>query len=176
MAGCLPKPVSDFHKIPQAKVAIIATMWHPQCVDAMVARAREELLAVAVKPDNIAIHKIPGSLELPYAARCLFESDTSLDAVIAFGVVLKGDTTHDDSVVRTVVDGFGRVSDRFHKPVINEVIGVTSIEAARKRSNESIANKGVEAVFALSELLHWKQSLTRQPLKTRASEKYGTKN
>ena len=159
MAGFLPKSVDQFHKIPSARVAIISAMWHPQCVDAMVDRAVQELLAVDVKKENISTHILPGSLELPYAARCLFEADERLDAVIAFGVVLKGDTTHDDSVMQNVVDGFGRVSDRFHKPIINEVIGVSSLEDAQKRSDDSVANKGVEAVFALTELLHWKNNL-----------------
>ncbi len=159
MAGYLPKPVSEFHKITNARIAIIAAMWHPQCGDAMIARAQQELIAVEVRPEDISVHKIPGSLELPFAARCLFESDASLDAIIAFGVVLKGSTTHDDSVIQTVVDGFSRVSDRFHKPVINEVIGVNTIDDAYARADGSIANKGVEAVFAVSELLHWKKSL-----------------
>lgn len=159
MAGFLPKPIAEFHQIPNARVAIISAMWHPQCVDAMVSRAVKELLAVGVIEDNISTHTLPGSLELPYAARCLFENDNNLDAVIAFGVVLKGDTTHDDHVMQQVVDGFGRVSDRFHKPIINEVIGVKTLEDAQKRSDDSIANKGVEAVFALSELLYWKSTL-----------------
>lgn len=159
MAGYLPKPVAQFHKISHAKIAIIAAMWHADCVNAMIERAVKELKAVDVKAENISVHYIPGSLELPFAAHCLFESDADLHAIIAFGVVLKGATTHDDSVIQTVVDGFGRVSDRFAKPVINEVIGVTSIEDARQRSDDSIANKGVEAVFAVSELLHWQQSL-----------------
>lgn len=159
MAGFLPKPVDAFHPIPGTRVAIIAAMWHPQCVDAMVNRAVKELQAVGVNADDISIHTLPGSLELPYAARCLFEHDDTLDAVIAFGVVLKGDTTHDDNVMQQVVEGFGRVSDRFHKPVINEVIGVKTLEDAEKRSDDTIANKGVEAVFALSELIHWKNTL-----------------
>ncbi len=159
MAGFLPKPVNEFHKIPHARVAIIAAMWHPECVNAMVERTVKELLAVDVNEKNISTHFLPGSLELPYAARCLFEKDNTLDAVIAFGVVLKGDTTHDEHVMQNVVDGFGRVSDRFHKPIINEVIGVNTVEDAQKRSDASISNKGVEAVFALSELLYWKKSL-----------------
>lgn len=159
MAGFLPKPVAAFHKIPHARVAIIAAMWHPECVNSMVDRTIKELRALDVKEENISTHLLPGSLELPYAARCLFEADDQLDAVIAFGVVLKGDTTHDDSVLQNVVDGFSRVTDRFHKPIINEVIGVKTVEDAQKRSDDTIANKGVEAVFALSELLHWKSQL-----------------
>jgi 6,7-dimethyl-8-ribityllumazine synthase len=159
MAGFLPKNAADFHKIPRARIAIIAAMWHPQFIDAMIERAYRELLAVDVAAKNLSVHKVPGSLELPFASRCLFESDHDLDAIIAFGIVLKGETTHDHSVIQTVVDGFSRVTDRFHKPIINEVIGVASLEDARQRSDDSVANKGVEAVFALTELLLWRNSL-----------------
>ena len=160
MAGYLPKPVSSFHKIPNTKIAIVAAMWHRDCVEAMVQRAIDELIAVGVERNDISVHWIPGSLELPYASRVLFEKQAELDAVMAFGVVLKRATTHDDSVIQTVVEGFSHVADRYHKPIINEVIGVTCVEDAEARSDDSIANKGVEAVFALSELLHWQRSLT----------------
>ena len=159
MAGFLPKSVSEFHKIPGTRIAIISAMWHPHIIDGMVSRAQQELLAVGVSVDDISIHTLPGSLELPFAARCLFESDARLDAIIAFGVVLKGATTHDDHVLQHVVDGFGRVTERFHKPIINEVIGVSRLLDAEQRADDSVANKGVEAVFALTELLHWQNTL-----------------
>jgi len=159
MAGFLPKAVEDFRKIPNTKVAIIASSWHPQCVNAMADRCEAELLAVGVDAADIERHILPGALELPYAARQLLEKKPELDAIIAFGVVLKGATTHDDSVLQTVVDGFAQVGDRFNKPIINEVIGVTSIADAEQRSNNTIANKGVEAVYALSEIVSWQRSL-----------------
>lgn len=159
MAGMLPKNPEIFHAIPNAKVAIIAAMWHSQYVDAMIDRTLVELSQVGITPSSVCVHKLPGSLELPYAARCLFEAQPDLDAIIAFGVVLKGATTHNDSVVSSVVDGFNRVMDRFNKPIINEVIGVDSLEDAALRADNSLSNKGVEAVFALSELLHWKATL-----------------
>lgn len=159
MAGFLPKKQQEFYSIPEAKVAIVAAMWHPQFVDAMVDRAIAEMLAVGVKRDNITVHKLPGSLELPLAANMLFEADSELSAVMAFGVVLQGATTHDASVLQTVVEGFGQVSLKFNKPIINEVIGVTSLDDAAARSDNSESNKGLEAVFALTELLHWQASL-----------------
>ncbi|WP_067514922.1 6,7-dimethyl-8-ribityllumazine synthase [Endozoicomonas ascidiicola] len=155
MGAGLPKTPEQFHKIPHARVAIIGGSWHSDCVDAMINRAEKELLALDVKPENISVHKVPGSLELPLAARLLFEKDPELDAVLAFGVVLEGITSHDESVLHAVVNGFQNVTERFGKPVINEVIGVTSIEDAHKRSGDNHMNKGVEAVYATSELLNW---------------------
>ena len=127
----------------------------------MVEKAHEILLDLGVRDENISVHRLPGSLELPFAARALFETDPNLDAILAFGVVLKGATTHDETVIQNVVHGFSLVSDRFGKPIINEVIGVTKIEDAQKRSGESEWNKGIEAAFAVSELLHWKSKLKR---------------
>ena len=157
MKGYLPKSAENFHAIPNARIAIIASMWHADCVDAMVQRAHQELLAVDVAPQHIAIHRLPGAMELPYAARCLFETDSALDAIIAFGIVLKGQTTHDELVLQAVVNGFSRVTERFNKPIINEVIGVNCIDDAKRRADDSVHNKGLEAVFALTELLHWKR-------------------
>lgn len=161
MAGGLPKQADNFYKIPDARIAILGSMWHADCVEGMIERAKKELIDCSVKEENIQVHRIPGSLELPYAARTLFEHDKTIDAIIAFGVVLQGATAHNESVLQNVVHGFSLVSDRFAKPVINEVIGVSSIEDARERSGNDEKNKGLEAVFALTEILHWKYSLTQ---------------
>lgn len=159
MAGHLPKPPKDFPKIPGAKVAIIASMWHAACVNRMIMRAQCELAGVGVPPTDVEVHRLPGSLELPYAARTLFEHRPYLDAIIAFGVVLKGATTHDSTVIEQVLQGFTLVTDRFKKPIINEVIGVTDLADAERRSGDDEGNKGVEAVFALAELLSWQRAL-----------------
>ncbi len=159
MAGHLPKKPDEFAKIPGARIAIIASMWHAPCVDRMIARAVRELAGVEVAESDIQIHRVPGSLELPLAARTVFEADPSVDAILAFGVVLKGSTTHDSSVIQQVLHGFSLVTDRFNKPIINEVIGVTDLADAERRSGDDDANKGLEAVFAVSELLRWQRGM-----------------
>lgn len=155
MGQGLPKTPEQFHQIPGAKIAIIGASWHSECVDAMIARAEKELHNCGVSPEDIQIHKVPGSLELPLAARVLFETNPALDAVLTFGVVLSGITTHDETVITSVSRGFMDVQDRFGKLIINEVIGVENIEDAHKRSGDDLFNKGVEAVYATSEMLHW---------------------
>lgn len=155
MSAILPKAPSEFRKIPHARLAIIGSLWHSDCIDSMIDRAHGDLLSLEVRPDNISIHRVPGSLEIPFAARILFEEDPKLDAILAFGVLLKGATSHEDTIMHNVVNGFRNVSERFGKPVINEVIAVSKIEEARERSGNNNMNKGTEAVFAVSELLHW---------------------
>ena len=159
MAGGLPKPIEQFHKIPGARLALIGSMWHATCVDSMIDRALAILHSLEVAPEDTSVHRLPGSLELPYAARTLFDHDPTLDAILAFGVVLKGATSHDESVLQHVTQGFALASDRFGKPIINSVIGVRDIADAEKRSGDSPWNKGIEAAFAVSEVLHWQRSL-----------------
>jgi 6,7-dimethyl-8-ribityllumazine synthase len=155
MAGVLPIPRESFKRIDGARVAIVGSMWHPHCVEGMIACAHSELLRVGALPSDIAVHRVPGSLELPFACRVLFERTPALDAIIAFGVILKGATAHNDTVMQQVVQGFGLVTDRFCKPIINEVIGVSDLRDAEMRSGRDEMNKGIEAVFAVSEILHW---------------------
>ncbi len=151
----LPKTPDKFVHIPGTKVAIIASMWHRDIIEAMVASAKTQLLSIGLEEKNILITWAPGSHELPLYAKLLFEKHHNLDGVIAFGVVLRGGTTHNESVIQAVVNGFINLTIEQAKPIINEVIGVDNIEDARKRA----ADKGIEAVFAFSEVVAFKRSL-----------------
>ncbi len=153
MAGHLPKQVEDFKRIDGANVAIIASSWHKDIVDKMVSTSKEHLERLGV--NSISIHVLPGSLELTLAAKILFSGNDKLDAIIAFGVILKGDTSHNETVEREVANGFTLVSQEFSKPIINEVIGVNDIEFAKQRAT----SKGIEAVYALSEFMDWENNL-----------------
>lgn len=155
MAGGLPKKREEFHKIPGEKVAIIASMWHPQCVEPMVNRCVSELSALDCT--DIEIHYLPGSYELPMAAQFLFENKPDLDVVIAFGVVLTGATTHNMTVLQEITNGFSRIMRNTGKAIINEVIGVSDVQDAVKRSSNDDWNKGLEAAFAASEVLAWRK-------------------
>lgn len=161
MAGKLPISTNEFKIIPNARIAIIASRWHSEVIHSMVNTAQQELMKLQVKKENLSIHYLPGSLELPYAADMLFSHDVSLDLIIAFGVILKGITYHDQTVMQNIVNGFSLVTNTHKKPVINEVIGVENLEDAHKRAANDNANKGVEAVFAASEIINWRDNLIK---------------
>lgn len=154
MAGMLPVKPELFKPIPDAKVAIIASMWHRDLIQEMIESCQQCMTEfLQLDENNIEIHFLPGAYELPFAAQTLLTSKPNLDAIVAFGIVLKGDTTHDASVIQSVVNGFSHVSLKFSKPIINEVIGVLNMNDARVRA----VSKGQEAAFALSEVLHWQK-------------------
>ena len=149
MTGHLPKQVENFKNLNKANIAIIASSWHSEIIDQMINSSKE--LLEKLDASSISVHSLPGSLELPLAAKILFSKNDKLDAIIAFGVILKGDTTHNETVEREVANGFTLVSQEFSKPIINEVIGVSDIKFAAQRAQ----SKGIEAVYAVSEFLNW---------------------
>lgn len=155
MAGALPKSPSEFTKIPGAKVAIIASMWHKEIIETMVQSAKKHLMAIGLQEKDIKITWAPGSHEIPYYAKMLLDHQNNLDGIMAFGVILRGGTTHNDSVLQAAVNGFINLSLEYGKPIINEVIGVNNIEDAEKRAED----KGTEATFAFSEAIAFKRSL-----------------
>lgn len=155
MAGHLPKTLENFSKVPGAKVAIIGSSWHREIIDEMIRSCESSLLSIEVKKEDIEIHFAPGSHEIPLYAKLLLEKKPDLDGVITFGVVLKGGTTHNDSVLQAVVNGFLQLSLEYSKPIINEVIGVDKLIDAKERATD----KGLEAAFAFSEAIAFKRSL-----------------
>ena len=148
MAGHLPKQVENFLRIDSKNIAIISSSWHSEIVNEMLRTSKDLLEKLGA--NSISIHCLPGSLELPLAAKLLFQNNEQLDAIIAFGVILKGQTSHNETVEREVANGFSLVSQEFSKPVINEVIGVNDIKFATQRAQ----SKGIEAVYALTEFLN----------------------
>ena len=104
MAGHAPE--IEVKKHPKAKVAIISSSWHPELCGDLIAGARRALEAAEVK--KIEVIFVPGSFEIPLAAQKAFEKN--FDAVVAVGLVLKGETPHFDYVCQGVTQGVIDVS------------------------------------------------------------------
>ena len=95
---------------------------------------------------DITVMKVPGALELPIAAQALAES--GMDAVIAIGAVVKGDTDHYEIVVRESTSGISRVALDTGVPVANAILAVHDYALAVERAGANDANKGGEAAEA----------------------------
>ena len=90
---------------------------------------------------------VPGALELPLAARWFAEAHYP-DAVVALGVVLRGDTPHFDYVSTVSMQGLVEVSLRTGVPVTCGVLTVNSEEQAAARSGDNADNRGAQAMVA----------------------------
>ena len=126
-------------------VGVVAARWHGELVDHMLARAVEAAKACLVA--DVVVARVAGSVELPVVAQALANR---CDAVVALGVVIRGETAHFDYVCRSVTDGLTRVALDAGKPVAHGVLTVDSMEQARDRAGlpHSSEDKGWSSTVA----------------------------
>ena len=112
--------------------------------DLCLARLRE--LGVTVKESQI--FEVPGSFELPLAARALLDPPVESDAVIAIGAVIRGETDHYEQIASAASQGLLRVSEDALKPVIFGVLTTDTVEQAVERIGQAsgYAESAVEMV------------------------------
>ena len=88
------------------RVAVVASSWHEEVMNGLLAGADQALRAYKV--ENPKVVRVPGAFELPVVAKAL--AAQGYDAVIALGVVIRGGTPHFDYVCNAATDGLIRVS------------------------------------------------------------------
>jgi 6,7-dimethyl-8-ribityllumazine synthase len=149
MAG--QAPAITVPKLPKAKFAIISSSWHPEICADLVAGAMRALEAAHVK--KIKTIYVPGSFEIPLAAQKAFEK--GYDAVVAVGLVLKGDTPHFDYVCQGVTQGVIDVQLKWSKPIGYGVLMCENLEQAIDRCGRagSKEDKGFDSAIAALRLL-----------------------
>jgi 6,7-dimethyl-8-ribityllumazine synthase len=109
-------------------------------------------------PDEVVVARVPGSLELPVAAKKMAESG-SYDAVICIGAVIRGATTHYDYVCSGTTSGTVSSSLETGVPIIFGVITTETIEQAIERAGTKAGNKGAEAAAAAIEMANLMEKL-----------------
>jgi 6,7-dimethyl-8-ribityllumazine synthase len=149
MAG--KSPEIKIKKHPKAKVAIISSSWHSELCADLIAGAMRALEAAEVK--KIKVIHVPGSFEIPLAAQRAFED--GFDAVVAVGLVLKGETPHFDYVCQGVTQGVMDVQLKFSKPIGFGVLMCNDLDQAIARSGiaGSKEDKGFDSAIAALALL-----------------------
>ena len=150
MAGHAPtigiKPLTG------AKVAIISSSWHLDICNDLIAGAKRALTEAQV--GTVEVQFVPGSFEIPLAAQYAFEA--GFDAVVALGLVLKGETPHFDYVCQGVTQGVIDVSLKHSKPIGYGVLMCNDLDQAIDRCGRATSkeDKGYDSAVAALELLH----------------------
>lgn len=147
--------LKDLSSIKGATVAILQAKWHSEHTDKMVSACQEILTRAEAK--GIDVIKVPGSYELSLTAK-LLAKQKKYDAIIVFGVILKGETDHYKVILDTCISGLERVMYDFEIPIIMELLPVNDIKQVIERS-EGKNNKGIEAALAAIEIINLKSSL-----------------
>jgi len=141
-AGVPEIPVVDASGL---RLGIVASTWHSEICDALLAGARKVVADSGI--ENPTVVRVLGAIEIPVVAQ---ELAGNHDAVIALGVVIRGETPHFEYVCDAVTQGLTRVSLDTSTPVANGVL-TTNTEAqalARAGLPTSAEDKGAQAAGA----------------------------
>jgi 6,7-dimethyl-8-ribityllumazine synthase len=146
------------------RICILQSKWYPELVQSMT-EACQQVLGQAGYTD-IHTHTLPGSLEIPLAARDLLAQDVEqqIDAIICFGVIIKGDTLHFEMISEESMRGLGSVMHDFRRPVVVEILPVfTDAAGLSIGPSDDEFNKGIEAAVAAIEMVAWRRSIGASP-------------
>lgn len=137
----------DESNIPDAgelRFGIVVADWNKDITHALYEACFDTLLKHGAKQDNLHTVQVPGTFELPTAARIVAGRE-KLDAVICLGCVIKGETKHDEYINNAVSQGLVNLSIATGKPYIFGVLTPNTHEQALDRAGGKHGNKGVEA-------------------------------
>jgi len=140
----------DKNKIPDGsalRIGLVVSEWNLEITENLCNGALHALLDCGVKHENILRWNVPGSFELPFGCRKMMVSKP-LDAVIAIGSVIRGETSHFDYVCSATSQGIMDLNITSDVPVIFCVLTDDTIQQSLDRSGGKHGNKGTEAAIA----------------------------
>lgn len=131
---------------------IVVAEWNSEITEALYNGAYTTLIKEGAKPENIIRKTVPGSFELTIGSQWLAQKK-KVDAVIAIGCVIQGDTKHFDFICNAVANGITQVSINTNKPVIFGVLTPNTQQQAIDRAGGIHGNKGDEAAITAIKML-----------------------
>lgn len=135
------------------KIGIVAGRFNEFIVSKLIEGARDALLRHDVKEENIDLCWVPGSFEIPVAAKRMAESK-KYDAIIALGAVIRGSTSHYDYVCAEVSKGCAQVSLNTGLPVMFGILTTDTIQQAIERAGTKAGNKGYDCAMGAIEMIN----------------------
>lgn len=137
------------------RFGIVASRFNSRVVELLVSGAVDCLRRHGADPGDIVVVRVPGAWELPQAAEELAhpaEGRPKLDALVALGVVIRGDTPHFDYICAQCSSGLASVSQRHRIPLGFGVLTCDTSQQAEERAGGKAGNKGWEAAVAALEM------------------------
>lgn len=150
-------PTASLPKVGEISVAIVSTEWNSHITDALLQGAldvfKKENLA-----QNVATFRVPGAVELTFAASQLIES-SQFDVIIVLGCVIRGGTPHFDYVCQSVTQGVTMLNADCDTPIIFGVLTVDNEQDAIDRAGGPLGNKGAEAAETAIKMFAFSQTV-----------------
>jgi 6,7-dimethyl-8-ribityllumazine synthase len=143
------------------RFGIVVSRFNEFITDRLLRSAYDGLLRSGAVEKDIHIFRVPGSFEIPTAARELAETG-KYDAIICLGCLLRGDTAHYDVIVNEVTRGIGQSAQETGVPHAFGVLTCETLEQAIDRAGLKMGNKGFEAALAAVEMANLGKALSTQ--------------
>ena len=140
----------DKSKIPDAsglRIGLVVSEWNHGITESLFKGARDALLDCGVEPKNLIRWNVPGSFELAFGCKKMVATK-NVDAIIAIGSVIRGETSHFDYVCAATANGIMNLNLQTEVPVIFCVLTDDTLQQAKDRSGGKHGNKGIEAAIA----------------------------
>lgn len=163
--------VYDKNSIPDAKnfrFGIVVSEWNDTITEALCYGAVTGFLENQVPSEHIIRWNVPGSFELIYGAKKMLQTQ-NVDAIIAIGCVIQGETKHFDFVCQGVSQGIKDLNVQYDVPVIFCILTDNTIQQSIDRSGGKLGNKGTESAIAAIKMAYLKhQALFSHEMKNQS--------
>ena len=126
------------------RFGIVVSEWNGEVTEALLDGAIRVLTRSGCDISNITVKRVPGAFELPLGVQFLAEY-TDVDAVIALGCVVQGETPHFDYICQGATQGITQLAIAWNMPVAFGLLTTDSIQQALDRAGGRLGNKGEEA-------------------------------
>jgi len=156
----LPAGMEGNLKAEGKRFAIVLSRFNAFITERLLQGALDALRRTGARGQDIEIMRVPGSFELPSAARML-ASRGKYDAIICLGCLLRGETAHYDVIVNECARGIGQSAQDTGVPHAFGVLTCDTLEQAIDRAGLKMGNKGFEAALAAVEMANLKTVVSK---------------
>ncbi len=143
------------------KFAIVASRFNDFITNHMVAGALDVLRRHNASESDVDVIRVPGSFEIPFAVKAA-ASSSIYDAIIAIGVIIRGETPHFDYLSSTVIGDLASLSLEYGVPIVSGVLTTETLEQAIERGGTKAGNRGGEAALSAIEMANLKKILPKK--------------
>ncbi len=140
------------------KIGVVVSEWNEEVTGALLDGAFNTLLKHGVNKEDIIVRFVPGSFELVYGSAVMIE-DTDVDAVIAIGCVIRGDTPHFDYICQGTTQGLAELNRLAEVPVIYGLLTCNTMQQALDRCGGALGNKGDECAITALKMIKFREDL-----------------
>ncbi len=147
----------DASTVPSARdmrFGIVVADWNDRFTYSMADAAIETLKTHGATADNILVKHVPGSFELVYGAKWIIDN-AQVDAVIAIGCVIRGDTPHFDYICQGTTQGLTELNVEGKVPVVYGLLTCNNMEQAEARTGGILGNKGTECAVTAIKMIDY---------------------